>query len=144
MHIYDDLQYIVEKPADKGQLYIYIIENYPQKNIKIGRTTNPVQRFRSLSGSNNGGNYIKRVAISPITYLYTLEKRCHIHFDQFRISGTEYFSDLLFEDAVEYLDDIFCSESYTRCNKIRKDFYDKYPEQIPNFLNKSSVLDEED
>ena len=65
MNIYMNLSDIQETVADENQLYIYVLQNYPQGNIKIGRTTNPAQRFRSLSGSNNGGNKILRVAISP-------------------------------------------------------------------------------
>lgn len=125
MNVYTDVNKISEKPAEEGQLYIYVLENYPQKNIKIGRTTNPLQRMRSLSGSNNGGNKISRVAISPVTYLYTLERTCHIKFDKYRVKGTEYFSGISFEDAVSYIEELFNSRSYIVCNELRKNHYKK-------------------
>ena len=46
---------------DDGEIYIYIMLNYPQGNIKIGQTTNIQQRLQSLSGSNNGGNHIVKL-----------------------------------------------------------------------------------
>lgn len=124
MKIYSDLKMIDESIAEAGQCYIYVLENYPQKNIKIGKTTNPVQRFRSLSGSNNGGNTINRVAISPMTYLYSLEKSCHCHFDRFRLYNTEYF-DITFEEAVEFLDHLINSPSFEKCNRVRKEYYER-------------------
>lgn len=134
MHIYKDLRDITEEKAPTGQLYIYVIENYPAMNIKIGRTTNPIQRFKSLSGSNNGGNIIKRVAVSPVTYLYTIEQNCHNHFYKNRINGTEYFKDISFDMAVNYINKIFNGENYNRSNQIRKEFYEKNPDMMPKFL----------
>ena len=134
MNIYMNLSDIQETVADENQLYIYVLQNYPQGNIKIGRTTNPAQRFRSLSGSNNGGNKILRVAISPMTYLYSIETTCHTHFDRYRIPNTEYFEKLSFEEAVAFIDGLFNSKSYSICNQIRKEVYEKNPKDIPKFL----------
>ncbi len=134
MNIYMDISDIKETIADDNQVYIYVLQNYPQGNIKIGRTTNPIQRFRSLSGSNNGGNRILRVAISPMTYLYSLETTLHTHYDRNRIPNTEYFQKLEFEDVVKYVDELFSSPSYNKCNQIRKEFYIKNPDRIPGFL----------
>lgn len=39
---------------EDGQIYIYVILN-SIGNIKIGKTTNILQRMQSLSGSNGGG-----------------------------------------------------------------------------------------
>ena len=122
MNIYDDVSRIVEPIAETGQLYIYVLENYPQKNIKIGRTTNPLQRMKSLSGSNNGGNKISRVAISPMTYLFSLERTCHDKYSKYRVKGTEYFSNISFEEAVEFIDSIFKDRSYDLCNNVRKSY----------------------
>ena len=133
MNIYNNLKYITEGPAEVGQLYIYVLENYPQKNIKIGRTTNPKQRFSSLSGSNNGGNVISRVAISPMTYLYTLESAFHSKFNRNRIKGTEYFKDITFEEVVNEMNNIFESSNYKNSNENRKSFYEKFPNKIPKF-----------
>ena len=137
MNVYMNLSDIRETIADENQLYIYVLQNYPQGNIKIGRTTNPAQRFRSLSGSNNGGNKILRVAISPMTYLYSIETTCHTHFDRNRIPNTEYFEKLSFEEVVQYIDDIFNSKGYVNCNQVRKEFYEKNPNRIPKFLIKN-------
>lgn len=136
MTIYENITNITEPVADTGQLYIYVLENYPQGNIKIGRTTNPQQRMRSLSGSNSGGNYIKRVAISPMTYLYTIEETCHTHYHRNRVKGTEYFKDITFEEVVSYIEELFNSPSYERCNRIRKEFYECNHNNIPTFLKR--------
>ena len=134
MNVYMNLSDIRETVADENQLYIYVLQNYPQGNIKIGRTTNPAQRFRSLSGSNNGGNKILRVAISPMTYLYSIETTCHNHFNRNRIPNTEYFEKLSFEEVIAFIDELFNSKSYDRCNQIRKEFYEQNPNNIPRFL----------
>ena len=79
MNIYYDIKEIREPKLEDGQVYIYVLENSPQHNIKIGQTTNPKQRMSSLSGSNSGGNRIERAAISPPTYLPFLEKMIIIY-----------------------------------------------------------------
>jgi len=38
---------------EDGQMYIYVMLN-SNGNIKIGKTTNIIQRLKSLSGSNGG------------------------------------------------------------------------------------------
>lgn len=53
---------------EDGQVYIYALLNYPQGNIKIGKTTNIVQRLQSLSGSNGGSNKIIRLYHSPLLF----------------------------------------------------------------------------
>lgn len=128
MNVYTDISHISELAVSDGQLYIYVIENYPQKNIKIGKSSNPKQRFQSLSGSNSGGNTLVRFAVSPITYLYSLEKTMHNHFHSFRIDGTEWFdgNKVTFEEAVDYLNMLFQQPSYERCNLIRKEFIEKH------------------
>lgn len=136
MRIYTNVKDIIEPVAEAGQVYIYVLENYPQENIKIGRTTNPKQRFRALSGSNNGGNIIKRIAISPMTYLYSLEHTCHDRFDRFRIKGTEYFHHIGFEEVVNYIDMLFNSDGFARCTELRKKMYSSTPNSIPAFLDK--------
>ena len=136
MRVYNDIKCIFEPPAEKGQCYIYVLENQPQGYIKIGRTMNPAQRFKSLSGSNNGGNYIKRVAISPMTYIYNIEKICHEKFSWFRIDGTEYFKKIKFEDVVNYVDYLFSTNGFTKCTEIRIKRYAEHPEEIPKFLDK--------
>ena len=124
MNIYDNIKN-VELPALENNLYyIYILENEPQHNIKIGITTNIQQRITSLSGSNSGGNHIIRCAVSEPTYLYTLERILHNRFKDNRIDGTEWFSgeNISFEMACDVADEIFASDEYIKCNNIRKDF----------------------
>lgn len=137
MNIYTSINDITEPEASEGQVYIYAIENYPQGNVKIGRTTNPKQRIRSLSGSNSGGNIIKRIAISPETYLFYLEKLCHTRYNRKRIKGTEYFK-ITFDEAVEYIDSLFHQEDYEFVNNFRKEMYETNPKRMPNFLKKSN------
>lgn len=107
-----------------GQLYIYVMENTPQGNIKIGRSRDVKKRMQSLSGSNNGGNKIAKIAISDATYLYTLERITHFKFKHARIKGTEWFDkeQITFDEVCEYIDNLFASNEYKKCNQIRKDF----------------------
>ena len=124
MNIYKSISDVCEPAVSDGQLYIYVIENYPQGNIKIGKSSNVKRRFQSLSGSNGGGNRLVKFAVSPVTYLYSLEVTMHTHFHQFRIKGTEWFdgTKITFDEVVAYLDSLLSQSSYERCNEIRKNF----------------------
>ena len=125
MNIYMDISAITEQETENDrQCYIYVLQNYPQGNIKIGRTRNPKQRLTSLSGSNNGGNKIIRFAISPMTYLANMEKTLHNHYNYARIDGTEYFdgNKITFEEITKYIDDIFNSSSYPVLNELRSHY----------------------
>ena len=112
---------------EDGQLYIYVMLNYPQGNIKIGQTTNIVQRLQSLSGSNGGGNHIIKLYVSPSTYISSIEKTCHNHYDWYRINGTEWFNGdkLNFDEVVKYVDSLFRTESFKICNELRKEQIEK-------------------
>lgn len=112
---------------DNGSYYIYVMLNYPQGNIKIGITTNIVQRLQSLSGSNGGGNHIIKLYVSPSTYVSSIEKTCHNHYDWYRIKGTEWFDGdkLNFDEVVEYVDSLFRTESFKICNELRKEQAEK-------------------
>jgi hypothetical protein len=125
MLIYNDVRHVNVPILDNKQLYIYVLENSPQKNIKIGVSTNMKQRLQSLSGSNTGGNKIVRCAISEATYLYTLERIIHQHFDEYRIDGTEWFQGISFDEAVTYIDSLFARDEYERCNRVRKASYER-------------------
>ena len=117
---------------DDGEIYIYVMLNYPQGNIKIGQTTNIVQRLQSLSGSNNGGNRIVKLYLSPSTYVKSTEKAFHNYYDRYRIPNTEWFNGnkLKFEDVVEFIGKQFKMKSYETCNKLRKELYEKEQEKI--------------
>lgn len=117
---------------DKGEIYIYVMLNYPQGNIKIGQTTNIQQRLQSLSGSNNGGNRIVKLYLSPSTYVASAEKAFHNHYDRYRIPNTEWFdgNKLNFEDVVDFIDKQFQMKSYETCNRLRKELYEKEQEKI--------------
>lgn len=108
---------------DNGSYYVYVMLNYPQGNIKIGITTNIVQRLQSLSGSNGGGNHIIKLYVSPSTYVSSIEKTCHNHYDWYRVKGTEWFNGdkLNFDEVVEYVDGLFRTESFKICNELRKE-----------------------
>ena len=124
---------------DDGSIYIYVMLNHPQNNIKIGQTTNIIQRLQSLSGSNSGGNKIIKLWLSDPTFVISTEKAFHNHYDMYRILGTEWFdgSKLTFEKVVEYIESQFNTESYKVCNKLRK-------EQAENKIRKNTnILKEE-
>jgi hypothetical protein len=105
---------------ENGQVYIYVLVN-SVGNIKIGKTTNMAQRVQSLSGSNGGGNKIVNYYCSPATYLHNIEKIAHDHFGYARLSG-EWFDGikLSFDEVVEYVDGLFGSRDYERCNELRR------------------------
>lgn len=111
-----------EEVLDDGQNYIYVLENYPSKNIKIGKTTNILQRYKSLSGSNGGGNCITKLYHSPATWVSTIEHVCHNHYHFARIPGTEWFdgSKVKFDEVVKYVDGLFYVKGYETCNNLRK------------------------
>ena len=110
---------------DGGQVYIYILLN-SVGNIKIGKTTNLEQRIQSLSGSNGAGNKINQWYCSPATYLDKIEKICHDHFYYARLSG-EWFdgTKVSFDETVKYLESLFTSKDYERCNELRRKFIDE-------------------
>ena len=115
---------ILEEP----KLYIYVMLNDVGK-VKIGKTKDIQQRYMSLCGSNSAGNKITKVCVSPSTYLYSIEKTMHNKFDRYRIPNTEWFYDpsdcngeKLFSNVFNELKSLFSSESYKRCNNLRKSF----------------------
>ena len=112
---------------DTGEVYIYVMLNDPQHNIKIGKTTNIQQRLQSLSGSNSGGNKITVLGLSNPTYCESSEKAFHEKYARFRIEGTEWFdgSKLTFEEVVTEMDNQFSTKSYETCNKLRKELAEK-------------------
>ena len=122
MFIYNNIKEINLLKLEEKQFYIYVIKNEPQGNIKIGISSNIKQRMKSLSGSNNGGNKIVKIAVSEPTYLYTLEQIIHNHFSKYRIQNTEWFYDLEFSDVTNYIDKLFESDEYKKLNKIREGF----------------------
>lgn len=122
MQYYSRVSEVDAPEVPKGQWYIYVLLNEPQNFIKIGRTRNPQQRFRALSGSNNGGNQIVKIGLSPVTYLYSLETVLHNHFHAYRVEGTEWFANVSFDDVCVYLDQLFQDKSYALCNHVRKEF----------------------
>ena len=106
------------------QVYIYAMLNTCNK-IKIGITKNIQQRYQSLCGSNSQGNEIVKVYVSESTYLNNLEKMIHDHFEQFRLKKTEWFvsnqtGKLTYEEVVEYINLLFSSADYKKCNEIRR------------------------
>ena len=118
---------ILEDP----KLYVYIILNDIGK-VKIGKTKNIQQRYMSLCGSNGQGNEIKKICVSPSTYLYTIESIMHGKFEKYRIVNTEWFFDKtdmsgerLFNDAVQELKLLFSSTGYKLSNNLRKEIHEK-------------------
>lgn len=117
-----------ELPAlDNGSYYIYCMLNSPAHNIKIGITTNIVQRLQTLSGSNGGGNKIIKLWLSDPTFVVSAEKAFHEKFARYRIEGTEWFdgSKLTFEEVITEMENQFNTKSYKACNRIRKELAEK-------------------
>ena len=111
------------------QVYIYAMLNTCNK-IKIGITKNIQQRYQSLCGSNSQGNEILKVYVTEATYLNNLEKLIHEHFDKFRLKKTEWFVSnkygvLKYEEVIEYIEQLFSSADYKRCNEIRRKIYER-------------------
>lgn len=105
---------------DDGQVYIYILKN-SANSIKIGKTTNLQNRIQSLSGSNAAGEEIIDYYCSPVTWLHNIEKIAHEHFSYARMSG-EWFDGIKvgFDEVVTYVESLFNSSDYERCNELRK------------------------
>lgn len=103
------------------QLYLYVML-CSNGNVKIGKTSNIVQRLISLSGSNGYGEKITTLYCSPATYLYSIEHTCHNHYHFARIPGTEWFDGdkVDFNEVVWYVDGLFHSDGFKRCNELRK------------------------
>lgn len=112
---------------DNGSYYIYCMLNSPAHNIKIGITTNIVQRLQALSGSNSGGNKIIKLWLSDPTFVVNAEKAFHEKFARYRIEGTEWFdgNKLTFEEVVTEMENQFNTKSYEACNRIRKELAEK-------------------
>ena len=111
------LKSITETQLTDGRYYVYILENYPQKNIKVGITKNPKQRFKSLGSSNGGGNKISRIAISEPTYMRKLESIMHDTLSKYRVPNTEWFSGIGYHEAVQILISYLSTDIYKAYNK---------------------------
>lgn len=106
---------------EDGQIYIYAMLN-TTGNVKIGKTTDIMQRLKSLSGSNGGGSKIVALYCSPPTWMHSMETTCHNHYHFARISGTEWFdgTKVDFKEVIEYVDRLFHTERFEICNELRR------------------------
>lgn len=110
---------------DNGSYYIYCMLN-SIGNIKIGITTDIVQRLQSLSGSNAAGYKITTLALSSPTYVFSAEKAFHNKYARYRLEG-EWFdgNKVTFDEIINEMEDQFNTESYKLCNEIRKELAEK-------------------
>lgn len=100
--------------------YVYILEN--ETNIKIGKTSNPVNRLRQLSNSNTGGLKPLRVFITDGMYIdQTIEKIMHSIYSKERVEG-EWFANLDFSEVRDQLIQLCNSKDFIKCNKVRMKF----------------------
>lgn len=113
-------KFIDKEKLDNLQYYIYVIEN-DNGAIKIGRTHNIKSRLASLSNSNAGGSTLVRCAVSPATYLRTIETSTQEYYNRYRVKGSEWFIGVTFEEVVKFIDDIFNKRSYNTLNDLRRD-----------------------
>ena len=111
---------------EDGQIYLYVMLS-SNGNVKIGKTTNIIQRLKSLSGSNGYGEKITALYCSPPTWMQSMEGTCHNHYHFARINGTEWFdgNKVDFNEMVEYVDKLFHSDSFERCNELRRKVIEK-------------------
>ena len=128
MKIYNSKNIIELKEVpilDNGSYYIYCILN-SVGNIKIGITTDIVQRLQSLSGSNAAGYKITTLALSSPTYVASAEKAFHNKYARYRLEG-EWFdgSKVSFDEVVKEMENQFNTQSYNVCNQIRKELVEK-------------------
>lgn len=131
IQIVNDIERIVHPRLSKNEYYIYVLENMG-KRVKVGITHNIRNRIQSLSGSNNGGNPFIQCAISEPTQLYSLEHLIHNHFRENRIEGTEWFQGITFEEVTDYIEELFSSKEYERCQEERQKYNEKQAEEVPN------------
>lgn len=118
----DNIKLLKQIPVlEDEQLYIYVML-CSNGNVKIGKTTNIVQRLISLSGSNGYGEKITAIYCSPSTWIQSIESTCHNHYHYARIPGTEWFDGhkVDFNEVVEYVDGLFHSKGFETCNELRK------------------------
>lgn len=111
--------------ADRMKAYNYIML-MSSGNIKIGMTTDPVQRIKQLSNSNGGGFYIKDVCISPQHYIAErVEEMLHWKYRMHRVGG-EFFEGLDYDDVTWEFRNIFFTSDYCTANKVRGDFCEEH------------------
>lgn len=114
----------VEK-ADKFKAYNYIML-MSSGNIKIGLTTDPVQRIKSLNNSNSGGFYIEDICLSPQNYISErVEEYLHWHYHKNRVNG-EFFEGLDYNEVRHFFYETFTSRSFLSVNRIRKQFCEEH------------------
>ena len=124
----ENIKLLREIPVlEDDRIFIYVMLS-TNGNVKIGKTTNIIQRLKSLSGSNGYGEKITALYVSPFpTWMHSIEHTCHNHYHFARIPGTEWFdgSKVNFNEVVEYVDGLFYSESFERCNESRRKVIEK-------------------
>lgn len=105
--------------ADEFKAYNYIML-MSSGNIKIGLTTDPIQRIKSLSNSNSGGFRILDVYFSPQHILADrMEKVLHWVFRKYRVEG-EFFNGCDYHSIIRWLEDKMESDDYKTAVKGRE------------------------
>lgn len=128
--------------SEENKAYVYIM-NFNSGNIKIGLTTNPLQRINQLSNSNSGGFRLTDVVFSPQTLIAdSLERYLHGRFEKYRVEG-EFFSGVDYQDAVKCLWGILNDRQYENCVRarevyIRKSHYHKNLTQYHRIKDKET------
>lgn len=101
LSLFDDCKVGVDskRESSKNLGNVYVIE-FDDSSVKIGMSTTPEQRIKSIVGGNQSKKL--RDWISPtIDNFQKLEHKAHNHFSIFRLGG-EFFS-VSFDDAVNWL-----------------------------------------
>ena len=109
------------KKADPLKAYNYILLT-ESGNIKIGRSTDPINRIRTLSNSNSGGFKIIDVCVSPQHNIAdTVENWLHWYYHKYQVEG-EWFSNLDFNEVKEFFNNLFKRPDFIHANKVREMF----------------------
>ena len=111
--------------ADDLKAYNYIILT-DSGNIKIGLSSDPINRMKSLSNSNSGGFKIIDVCVSPQRHITdTVEKYLHWYYRNNRVEG-EWFSNLNYEEVKSFFNSIFIRRDFITANSVRQQFEEEH------------------
>lgn len=101
--------------SNMNQGYVYILFNKESNLIKIGKTKNPNQRFRTLS--NQTGSILKYYISEPMYIEGIIERIMQNKYNRFRVKG-EWFKNIDFDTVKKDLIDLCNSENFKERNKI--------------------------
>jgi len=101
------------KKQNQEMGYVYVLLHSESNLVKIGKTTDPQKRFRTLA--NQTGSKLK-YHITPAIYKYSLLEKVMLNrFDRYRVKG-EWLKGCTFEEVVNSLNEIVNCDDFKRRN----------------------------